>query len=623
MTHLKNSKQGSVLIYTRTKELGLYSSHLANSIHLAYSRDGITYEACNQNYGVLFATSPITPRNTIVEIGVRNPYLFKRVEGGFGIVAVRVKADGSEDEASKGQIVLWTSDDLVHFREIGLVDLHADAYVQEAICTYDADEAAYVVRWCDADGGFYRNTLVDLKQPEQASTKLPAAAFIYGASVNGPQGAVAGNVLEVDSAFGEELLLRWSPLRNTAITVPDAIRAASQEELASIQATAHYTDGSTAPKQVEWHTETIDFSTPGLYEVTGTVKQKVYPFPLASGYADPIILPWNDKYYYLATNDNTNDIGLFVREADTIEGLFAPGYREFEILPYNEEKGWIQTFWAPEFHFIGDDLYILFALGGIHWGPQCQMLKLKKGGSITDPNGWEEPIRVVRKDGSALTDNGITLDMTYFKAGEVSYLSWSYRYGTMGPDDTGSMIYIATTDPKRPWQLTSEPVLLTRPLFGWENNENTINNEGPYALVTDDTVYLTYSGGSASGYTYAIGMLTAKIGEDLLEPNNWRKSSAPVLSTYSVEGEYGPGHNGFFTDKDGTVMITYHGETKVTGGPRSSAMRRVHFDKQGVPVFNLSAERDLNPELVQVQTTVVVVAAERAIGKLQLKGSTR
>ncbi len=57
------------------------------------------------------------------------------------------------------------------------------------------------------------------------------------------------------------------------------------------------------------------------------------------------------------------------------------------------------------------------------------MMRLKEGGCITDPDSWEEPVRVVRKDGSALAAEGITLDMTYLQAGGRSYLIWSYRNG--------------------------------------------------------------------------------------------------------------------------------------------------------------------------------------------------
>ena len=128
--------------------------------------------------------------------------------------------------------------------------------------------------------------------------------------------------------------------------------------------------------------------------------------------------------------------------------------------------------------------------------------EIEKNGDILNPADWSCPIRIRKADGSWLTEVGITLDMTYLKAGMRSYMIWSYRRHTMSIGDTGSMLYIATVNEEDPSRLTSEPVLLSRPLFGWENVNGTINNEGPYTFVKEDTIYLTYSGGAANSYTY-------------------------------------------------------------------------------------------------------------------------
>jgi len=140
----------------------------------------------------------------------------------------------------------------------------------------------------------------------------------------------------------------------------------------------------------------------------------------------------------------------------------------------------------------------------------------EKTGRITDPDGWENPVRVVRKDGKPLADTAITLDMTYIGARSGSYVVWSYRERIGTLLDSGSMLYIASIDEREPWRLTSEPILLTRPLLGWENVSGTINNEGPYAFLRDGKVFLAYSGGSANRYTYALGLLTAESADDLL-----------------------------------------------------------------------------------------------------------
>jgi len=599
--------ESTILVYTRVPDEGSYPNLLAYSAHFAISRDKHHFVALNKNYGVLFATSTVGADNTIHAKGLKKPWLFRTADGKFAVAAIRVNADGGGDEESRGSILLWTSNDLVHFNEIGLVNLHTEAYVSDVACHYDASLKKYRILWHDSKGIGYQNTISDLYDHSSISSPQPSNDLFVASAAKGPDGAINGNAIEIDRRAGDELALNGTPLSNVGIWVPELIFASSASDVAKTEATASYSDGSTAQKQVKWDTDSIDFKSPGIYEINGVVLNETYKFPLAKGYGDPVILPWKGKYYYIATNDNLGDVGFYVREADTPAALFDDGIVEHLILDKDEARDFIQTFWAPEFHLIGGELYILFAVGGKKWSPQCHLMKFKGNGRIIDPTSWEEPIRIQKKDGSYLADDAITLDMTYFKADGVSYYVWSYRENIGTPLDSGSMLYIATVDETKPWKLTSDPVLLSRPLFGWENVNGTINNEGPYPIVTDDFVYITYSGGAADSYTYALGLLSARIGDDLLTPKNWTKSSAPVLSFYSVENVFGPGHNSFFQDPHGNLMIAYHAEETITSKLRCPGIRRVHFDIHGKPTFDLSADRDLNPKLVNVKTLIKVV----------------
>ena len=611
MVYTNVSKKGKLLIYTRKPEAEAYGPGLFNSAHLAYSFDGKTFHPLNRNYGVLFASATIVQPDTLHEKGLKSPWLFQTAEGAFAVVAVRVNLDDSADQESRGKILLWTSPDLIHFTEQGLVDLGMDVFVRQCACEYDPAIRQYRIHWQAEDGTCYANTLRSLEKTNTVSAAEKDEDFSFpsqDADVSGLKDIVPGNILEVEASFGEKLFRRMSPLENVSVQVPELAVASSAEELENVTATAFYSDGSSVQKRVKWDMSAVDFQKPGTYRVSGKAFQQEFPFPLAKGYADPDILKWEGKYYFLATNDNVNDIGMFVREADTVEELFAPDFEEHIILDVDEEKDFIQTFWAPEFHVIGGRLYILFAISGKKWGPQCHIMRLKEGGSIIKAEDWETPIRVRRMDGSFLAGEigDITLDMTHFSCAGKDYVAWSYRKWIGTPDDSGSMIYIASTDPEKPWQLTSEPVLLTRPLYGWENHRRTINNEGPNAFIAGDTVYLSYSGGAAGGYSYVIGMLTAKVGSDLLNPENWVKNNAPVMSYYS--GVFGPGHNSFYTDEDGNLMVTFHGEENlvIDGGPRCTGIRRVHFDIEGNPRFDLMPAQDLNPSLTAVETTVLV-----------------
>ena len=607
-----------ILVYTRTAEPNSYPDGLARSVHFARSTDGKHFTAMNENYGILFAKGTLAEQNTIRPKCVKDPVIFPLKDGGYGIMAIRTNENGTPDEESKGKVLLWTTKDLIHFSEQVLFDLNSQ---EEAVAFLSvsptSDGSNYRIFWKTASGKFFCTDTPDFKAPGKTDGPI-MFRLAPKPEINAPEGMVPNNdtgysTVSVPRSVVDRAALHWGHLVSVAARVPENVLAASADELAKVKAEIVYSDGSTVVKPVKWDTSNVQFDKPGKYEITGTVQNESYGFPLARAWGDPVIFKWDGKFYFIATTDARNNIGLYVREADNPHDLFADGVKEHLILDKDEARQLIQTFWAPEFHVIGDDLYILFAVGPRSWGPQCHYMKLKKGASIIDPASWEDPVKILKKDGKGVGDGGISLDMTYLKAGGKSYYVWSYRVGIGSPRDTGSMLYIATVDEKNPGVLTSEPVQLSRPLYGWENVRGTINNEGPYSFNANGKVYLTFSGGDAGGYTYALGLLTADENADLLDLKSWTKSNAPVLSFYSVPNRWGPGHNAFFMDDFGNLMISYHGETSLRARERCVAIHRVHFNVDGEPVFNMSADRDLDPSLAQVKTTVVTPGAENLL----------
>ena len=175
--------------------------------------------------------------------------------------------------------------------------------------------------------------------------------------------------------------------------------------------------------------------------------------------------------------------------------------------------------------------------------------------------------------------------MTHFSVGGMDYLVWSYREHTGTPLDTGSMLYIAKTDAKKPWKLTSEMTLLSRPLYGWENVNGTINNEGPNALVREDKIYLAYAGGDARGYTYSTGILSADITANLLDAAAWKKQTTPALSFYSFHGVYGPGHGAFYKDEQGRDCFSFHAENAIDSRDCQIGCCQVRIDEYGSLFF--------------------------------------
>lgn len=607
-----------LLNYTRVPvDEVLYDPKLAYSMHLALSEDGVNYNPLNHNSGVLFAKATENVDGSLNPKSIKNPWLFQLPEGEFGIVAIRVTGDGEEDEESKGSVICFRSRDLLDYEELGLLKLGVD-YIEKVRCSYQAASGSISIIWQEKDGGCYTASL-------QRSVSQPFACLLPGsvpklceafhgeesgveeAVYNIPdvvqiEGAVPHNVLEVSEQTADRLRKKLLTPVNIGIEFPKAIGASDMSQLQEYRAKATYSDGTSVFRRVDWDLSQIDFERKGTYNLTGKVHQDHFEFPVAYNRADPCICRWENKYYFIATNDADSNHTLYIREADTIPELVnAEEHLLLDSSTYPEIGGLL---WAPEFHEINGRLYIFHAATpGPFFCEESHVMIMRKGGSPICREDWSAPKRVVRKDGSDICEAGkeITLDMTCFEWQGEWYAVWSQRQFL--PKDLGAWLYIAKLDPKEPWKLLTEPIVLSKPEYGWANN-HTFVDEGPFALIMEDKLCLTFSS-AAVDTSYVVGLLTIKKDKDLLEVNNWKKTNYPILTSRSVEGEFGTGHNAYVTDEDGIVWNTYHARPG-TKGVRSSGIRRVHFDIDGEPVLDMTEELDVAEEYRTIHTQLTI-----------------
>ncbi|WP_238915779.1 family 43 glycosylhydrolase [Clostridium sp. YIM B02555] len=592
-----------VLCYTRKPQENLiYSEKLAYSMHIAYSEDGVEFQELNHNSGVLFAKATENDNGSLNAKSLKNPYLFYLADGTFGVIAIRTEAEGENDEQSKGRVLLFTSEDLLQYEEIGLIDLKGDTYVSDIKCHYDEDKKVYVICWSDENGNYYKNFTADILNINSASMPENTEAFIIETVNTEIEGIVPRNVIGVSSEVAHRLICKLIVPTNVEIKVPESVNVASENELKAVKVTAIYSDGTTAMKNVDWNLSEIDWNKPGNYRITGKVHQDHYEFPIATDRADPCIGKWKGKYYFIATNDADGNHSLYMREADNIPDLLkAEEKLIIDSNMYEDIKGLL---WAPEFHIVEGDLYIFHgATSGEFFYEESHVMKLKKDGNPMNAADWSRPHRVLKKDGTYLCEAGktISLDMTNFEIKGEYYVVWSQR--EFLPEDLGAWLYIAKVDPKEPWKLISDPVVLSKPDYGWANN-NVFVDEGPFALIRDEKLFLTFASAMIDA-TYVVGLLCADKNADLLEPSSWEKGNYPLLTSRSAPGEYGPGHNSYVIDDEGNVWNAYHARPGVDG-PRSSGLRRVHFDIDDYPVLDLIEEKDLNPELRNVTMDIIV-----------------
>ena len=595
-----------ILNYTRepVNEV-IYDPRLAYSMHLAISEDGKEYRALNHNSGILFVKATENEDGSLNPKSLKNPWLFALPDGRFGVTGIRIEGDGGKDGESRGCAVFFLSGDLMEYEEIGLLKLGGE-YIERISCVYDQESSSFRIQWQEQTGDCFTASLQSVEDLRLVSApKSMDKSDLNGLELptdTGIEGAVPHNVLEVSKETAARLCRKLLPLVNTGVSFPKQVMASSPEELAQYLARAEYSDGSHALKPVDWDLSGVDFSVEGVYEITGKIHQDHFAFPIALNRADPCIGRWKGKYYFIATNDADNNHTLYIREADSIPELV--NAREHLILDSNTYSGIGGLLWAPEFHEIDGRLYIFHAATpGEFFYEESHIMELKEGGDPVCREDWSAPKRVVKKDGTDICEAGkeITLDMTCFEWQGEYYAVWSQRQFL--PKDLGAWLYIAKLDPQKPWMLKGDPVVLSKPEYGWANN-HTFVDEGPFALVTEDKLYLTFSS-AAVDTSYVVGLLTVEKGRDLMDVHSWHKKNYPILTSRSVEGEFGTGHNAYVIDDNGTVWNTYHARPGVDG-VRSSGIRRVHFDIEGEPVLDLTEEMDLKEEYSEVRTRLTV-----------------
>ncbi len=598
-----------LLNYTRTPvNEFLYDPKLAYSMHLALGRDGREYQPLNHNSGVLFVKATENEDGSLNAKSLKNPWLFQTGDGKFGVAAVRICGEGEEDEESKGSVVFFTSDDLLEYQEIGLLKLGKE-YIEEVFCTYVHREQFHLV-WKDKTGKWFQAMLSDLcdlqlMEEPKVYENIEERDIRGMESLTDPgiEGAVCHNVIEIPEQTAERLRKKLLTPVNTGIQFPQQIQASNLEQLQQYRAEAVYSDGSAAHKRVDFDLSQVDFGKKGVYEITGKIHQEHFEFPVAFNRADPCIGRWNGKYYFIATNDADGNHSLYIREAESIPELVEA--EEHLILDSNTYPEIGGLLWAPEFHVIHDRLYIFHAATpGEFYFEESHVMELKEGGDPICSQDWSRPKRVVKKDGTHICEAGkeITLDMTCFEWQGEFYAVWSQRQFL--PKDLGAWLYIAKLNDKEPWKLLTDPVILSKPEYGWANN-HTFVDEGPFALIRGDRLFLTFSS-AAVDTSYVVGLLSIEKGKDLLNRENWKKKNYPVLTSRSVEGEFGTGHNAYVEDEDGNVWNTYHARPGIDG-VRSSGIRRVHFDRDGEPVLDLTEAVDVSEKYRTVHTTLTVV----------------
>lgn len=663
--------------YTRDRSIN-GGSRVGNALHLALN-NGTTTTALNTNYGVAFAEAKInaTANTESTEVrGLVDLYLFQLKDGKYAYVAVFTDVNGNRVDG--GQVAFSTSSNLTDWSgkpnedERGdMVTVTSDATLFDAgsiAAGYDASAGEYRISW-KVNGVAKYVTTKDFKTFSEVKNGVGFERA--QADLTGIDNAVAGsgNAIALTKDVADSLTERLGRVHNTGVEVPTDItvqanKTTKDDLLAQINggaeldngnlskgatATATYSDGSTFDFRVNWNQDDlnkIDLTEAGTYEISGTINQQNYSeqFPMMSNRADPNIVYYNGKYYAMGTSDTGGMKTLFIRSSDTLAGLkdqkagtaTEGGYKvegqDVYLFGENDGLGHKGYHWAPELHVINGKLYCFYATfpagkagdenitNSPNWaGPSAYVMELKDGGDPTKTADWLEH-RVQAKDGGVLSPHGLSIDMTYFEAGGKSYIAWSQ--GDQERKGAKANVSIAEVNSDKPWQAITEPQRLMRPEWGWELDGV---NEGPNVLVSGGKVYMVFSAQLVTPQ-YATGMLIANVGDDLTDPASWTKSNYPWLHNGTFAGQFGLGHNSYFTDPYGDTYNVYHAMTSGTNNTaRHAGVVPVHFRADGTPIIDMTTSEELDQSKKNVTLKVVVtedqVSSDATLKSLNVVGS--
>lgn len=300
--------------------------------------------------------------------------------------------------------------------------------------------------------------------------------------------------------------------------------------------------------------------------------------------ADPFAVRGdNGKYYFTATAPKYDYISL--RESGD---LFSLSSAEEKIIWKRHDDGDMSGYiWAPEMHFFDGAYHIYFAASRRDniWRIRPYVLRCK-GDPMRDE--WEELGQMQAADGDGFSFNSFSLDATVFENGGRRYMVWAEKIGVWK-----GMSNLCIAEMESEVKLKTKQVILSTPSYEWERVDEWVE-EGPSVLHSGGKIYLTYSA-SATGACYAMGMLTCRGDDDVLDPGSWKKEKEPVLKTDAARSLFGPGHNSFVKDSDGNDICVFHAREfeKIEGNPlddinRHAYMLKVCYDWDGKPVFDFN-----------------------------------
>ena len=356
-----------VMAYHTTGTSGTSMTYMDDSLHLAYSSDGVNWTALNDNNGILFKKN--TTGAVEANIQFRDPFLFKKQDGTYVLLATTTTNTGATTSTN---ICAWDSTDLLTYTNERVITTSTVAKVPQ--CKYDSAAGNYVVYWTDGTNK-YSATTTDftsvLTGTQYTGTEYPVTV---SAALDPSLKATPGSVITVTQTELDNLIAALGtpvvPTGTNDINVDTNLKTAP---VLPDTADVKYSDGTTVQKSgITWDAvDPAKLEKEGTFTVNGHINgTQDYINPLIKNGADPDIYKGPDGYYYYTSSYmDAMHSGVFeyqydritLRRATTIQGL-ATATEKTIFTKYTSGDASAHI-WAPEIHYINGKWYVYFAGG--------------------------------------------------------------------------------------------------------------------------------------------------------------------------------------------------------------------------------------------------------------------
>ncbi|CAI6335001.1 unnamed protein product [Periconia digitata] len=318
---------------------------------------------------------------------------------------------------------------------------------------------------------------------------------------------------------------------------------------------------------------------------------------LDAGGADPWVIR-HDGWYYM-TFTNNNDVTLWRSKILT-------NWNEAESrLLFKPPPGlnYSTDLWAPELHNLNGVWYVIFTADPRNDSPppevemwceyNCPAVHHRM---FTLEGQGDDPWTAEFTFKSELdTYDQFAIDGTYFQHSTGLY----HIYSCWNRGTDGWPANLCITQLENPWTVSSpfsERQIISVPTLPWEKtpygrtvNDRLSSNEGPQQLTNPTTgqQFVIFSAARSDNRNYCLAQLEL-VGDNPMNPSDWRKHQYPIFFQNPEEEAYGVGHASFVKSPDETEdWIVYHGMRDPTNGwgARTIRTQRFTWNEDGSPNF--------------------------------------